>query len=92
FNTVMRCEKSSLSVWAELYQKNETLLMHGMDDKKYALCGGGFPVRIKTGEIVGVITVSNLSHIEDHEILVRCLANYLGISNFPTIEYRTDDM
>ena len=86
FNTVARCEKSSLGVWADFMMKKETLKDHAMPETDFALCGGGFPIRLSSGEFVGVITASNLMHIEDHQVVVDALAEYLGRSDVPKIQ------
>ena len=83
FNTVSATERCSLAMWAEEGIKGEGPVQHGMDPADYAFCGGGFPIRLKTGELVGVATVSNLPHLEDHAFLVECIADFLGVKDAP---------
>ena len=44
----------------------------------YAAHGGGFPIRLKSGPIIGCITVSNLPQREDHKLAVEAIAAHLG--------------
>ena len=59
----------------------------GLLDTEYVLVGGGFPVRLNTGELVGVITVSNLPHEQDHQFIVECLQEYLGVQDVPVMAF-----
>lgn len=38
-------------------------------DNQYAICGGGFPIRVNH-EIVGCVIVSGLAHDQDHQLIV----------------------
>ena len=49
------------------------------------LCGGGIPVFMKNGELVAVITVSNLPHIQDHKFAMDGFAKWLGVEGLPSI-------
>ena len=51
----------------------------------YALVGGGFPIRLKSGELVAVAVVSAFPHYEDHQFIVDALAEYLGIDDVPSV-------
>jgi len=45
---------------------------------EYAIHGGGFPIRVKGVEgVVGVIVVSGLTMLEDHEVIVEVVEDYL---------------
>ena len=79
FNTVCLTEGCSLRAWASSIVKNQDLTAQGLDAKDYALCGGGFPIRLKTGEMAAVLIVSNLPHLEDHAFLIDALCDYLGV-------------
>ncbi len=85
FNTVCLTEGCSLRAWASSVVKNQPLAAQGLDEKDYALCGGGFPIRLKSGEMVGVLIVSNLPHLQDHAFLVDALREYLHADGVPTI-------
>lgn len=78
FNTVSYFERSSLGVWALEGISGETVEVHGLSKEDFVFVGGGFPIRLKTGEIAAVLTVSNLPHMEDHRFIVETLAEYLG--------------
>lgn len=85
FNTVNLTEGSSLRAWASSILKGQDLAAQGLSPVDYALCGGGFPIRLKSGEMVGVLTVSNLPHLQDHAFLVEALSAYLGMDDVPAI-------
>ena len=70
FNTVCLTEGCSLRAWASSIVKNQDLAAQGLDSKDYALCGGGFPIKLKTGEMVAVLIVSNLPHMVDRKSVV----------------------
>lgn len=69
--TVQLLEKSSLRVSAELKISGQTLEKDMLlDPMKYADCGGGFPLRIKSGCIFGFVGVSGLDDTVDHAALI----------------------
>lgn len=84
-NTVALTEAASLRAWANMNVKGQTFADMGLDPKDYAFCGGGFPIRLKTGEFVGMLIVSNLPHMEDHAFLIECLSAHLGVSGVPAL-------
>jgi len=76
--TVYATEKSTIRLFAELKESNETLLKdRRLDPMDYADCGGGFPLRLKGGCVIGFIGVSGLPHLRDHKALITGLARYL---------------
>ncbi len=78
--TVLTWESSSLRAALETEEKGEVLLDHGLDVRDYALCGGGFPIRL-TGshDVLGAVIASNLDHIADHEFVVGALREFLDV-------------
>ncbi|MGB9343207.1 heme-binding protein, partial [Trichococcus sp.] len=46
-------------------------------DEAYAIYGGGFPI-IEKEEVTGVISVSGLSHREDHRLLAESMEEVLA--------------
>ena len=50
-----------------------------LDPREYAAHGGAFPVIVKGVGPVGNVTVSGLPQEEDHRLVVRVLADYLGV-------------
>ena len=85
FNTASLTEGSSLRAWATLSLKQQTPQDQGVSALDYAYCGGAFPIRLKTGELVATAIVSNLPHRDDHRFIVSCLAQYLGVDGVPEI-------
>lgn len=89
FNTVKLTEHSSLLTAIEWEDAQQTATVHGLEEKEYAICGGGFPIRVKgTSNILGVIIASNLFHIADHEFVINCLKEYLDcpdVSDYPYV-------
>ena len=85
FNTVRLMECSSLKAWAKSAVTGETIARHGLTDNEYVFCGGGFPVRLQTGELVAVITVSNLPHQLDHEFITNALSEWLKVEDVPGV-------
>ena len=86
FNTVCLTEGSSLRAWATSALKGQSLADQGISAADYAFCGGGFPIRLKSGELVGALIVSNLPHKEDHGFIVSALSDWLGVSGVPAVE------
>lgn len=86
FHTVALMDRSSLGVWAVSNLSGETVPVHGLSASDYVFCGGGFPIRLETGEIVAILTVSNLVHTEDHRFIVESLAEWLGVKDVPQID------
>ena len=78
FNTVVLTEGASLRAWANLSDRGQTPEDQGVNPLDYAYCGGGFPIRLQSGELVGAAIVSNLPHREDHRFIASALADYLG--------------
>lgn len=85
FNIVSLMEKSSLRIMIESIIKKKDLTAYGLNTSDYVLCGGGFPVKLKNGPMVAIITVSNLPHVQDHGFIVKCLSMYLNIKDIPEI-------
>lgn len=85
FNTVVLTEGSSLRAWANLCDRGQIPQDQGVSPEEYAYCGGGFPIRLTGGELVGVVIVSNLPHREDHRFIVSALADYLHKNAVPYI-------
>lgn len=83
FNSVLCWEHSSLYAWAHERLTGDTLEDNGLTKADYAFCGGGFPLTMQNGELVGVLTVSALPHFDDHRFLVQSLAKWLGVADLP---------
>jgi uncharacterized protein (UPF0303 family) len=63
------------------YRSRNTTIEHSalLDPAEYAPHGGAFPVIIKHVGVVGTITVSGLPQQEDHALVVRIIAEHLGV-------------
>jgi len=49
-----------------------------VDPLLYAAHGGAFPLVVRDVGLVGVVTVSGLPQVEDHELVVRVLRQFVG--------------
>lgn len=78
-------EKSSLYTYMLLRKNEETMENLFLDEKEYACCGGGFPVRVEEVGVIGAILVSGLDHVSDHDFIVKCVSRYLHIDEVPRI-------
>lgn len=66
-NTVMDSKHSSLYVF-----EHELEYEYMIDNDRYAVCGGGFPL-IVNNELRGCFIVSGLAHDEDHDLIIKAL-------------------
>jgi uncharacterized protein (UPF0303 family) len=81
---VNRFGHSSLYIGTELASKGATIEQRSLlDPTRYAAHGGAFPVNIRGVGVVGTVTVSGLPQQEDHALVVRVLAEFLGVSLEP---------
>lgn len=85
FNTVRMLEKSSLRLYSELQKSEKTMEEMFLDEREYACCGGGFPIRVEEVGVIGAIMVVNQSHFVDHDILIKGLSRYLHVDEIPRI-------
>lgn len=77
-NTVMAFGISSKHAMLKMMNKGLTQSSHftALDPGKFALSGGGFPLKLKNGLLAGSICVSGLKDDEDHRILVQALQRF----------------
>jgi uncharacterized protein (UPF0303 family) len=79
-NVVQRFQTSSYRKGLELKDSGGQMdQSRGVNPMDYAAAGGGFPIRIKNGPIIGVITVSGLPQRDDHRVVVEALAAHVGV-------------
>ena len=79
-NVVKRFQCASYRKGLELKRDGKVLdAAVGCNPTDYAPHGGGFPIRIHGGPIIGCITVSNLPQREDHKLVVEAIAAVLGV-------------
>lgn len=92
FNSVKIMERSSLLSAFAFEHDNNTLETHALSTNDFALCGGGFPIRIKSSKtVIGAIITSNLYHIADHEFIISCLKEYLHRPDTPAFPYTSPE-
>ena len=84
-NTVFRFERSSLEVGVMLEQDGHRMMSPGLLEERYSTFGGGVPLRVADGGIVGAMCVSGLDHVADHELVVEALCWHLGVPHFNAI-------
>ena len=77
-NTVLRFGESSLVVGAHFRRAGWSLRSQGLSDDDYALDGGGVPLRIAGGRIVGAIAIAGLASDDNHALVVECLRWHVG--------------
>lgn len=71
---------SSLKAFVKIEQTGEDLKKDWfLDPMNYAIAGGAFPIRIDGTGTVGMICVSGLPHLEDHQLTVDSIAEYLKV-------------
>jgi len=79
-NVSLRCHASSMRVGLMLQSKGRSPWPDAaLDTKDYAVHGGAVPVRVEGTGVVAVIAVSGLPSREDHDLIVRVMADYLGV-------------
>ena len=76
-NMVNTVEKSTLRCKFEIEQNHEDLERGWcLSPLEYAACGGGFPIRLRGGSVIGVVAVSGLPDLRDHAALIEGLRRY----------------
>ncbi len=77
-NTVNRLQISSIHAAAILEKENQTMeTYYNFNAEDYVCCGGGFPVKLNNGELIGTIAVSGLPDYEDHQVIVDILTGFI---------------
>lgn len=69
-NTVTTMEMASMTLKAKFDMNGSTQLDENLEPETFAVCGGGFPIRIKGGCVIGFIGASGLSDEEDHAAII----------------------
>ncbi len=88
FNTVKLMERSSLLSTLAWEANGCDAKVHGLQPDDYAICGGGFPIRVSgTSTPIGAVIASNLYHISDHEFVIDCLREFLNKPEAPKFPY-----
>ena len=81
-STVFRFQRSSLEVGVMLERDGQRITTPGLLEGHFSTFGGGVPLRVADGGIVGAICVSGLDHVADHELVVEALCWHLGVPHF----------
>ncbi|MBW7983349.1 heme-degrading domain-containing protein [Enterobacillus tribolii] len=80
-NVVERFRQSSYAIGVRLKQRQSTLEeRYGLSLLDYAAHGGCFPLILRNTGCVGTITVSGAPQLEDHQLVTRTIADFLGLS------------
>lgn len=75
-NVVKHFEESSLAVKEKLQDKGMSLQgTFGLDESNFIAFGGSIPIMVKNAGIVGAVTVTGLSDVDDHNLIVEALSN-----------------
>jgi uncharacterized protein (UPF0303 family) len=78
-NVTFRFHRSSYAIGLELLRAGKSMEeKHGLRADDYMAHGGCFPIRLAGPTVIGAITVSGLPQREDHDLLTRALAEFLG--------------
>lgn len=76
-NTVMHFEESTLAVKHDLEQKGKTLEGDfGLNAADYIAKGGAIPIMLRESGMIGIITVTGLKDVDDHQLIVDALPEY----------------
>ena len=80
-NVMSRFHKSTYAVGLEYQRSNSTLEARtGAPLVDFVTAGGCFPIRIRgSAAVLGSITVSGLPERHDHELVVRAIAEHIGV-------------
>jgi uncharacterized protein (UPF0303 family) len=79
FNVVRRFHASSYRLVLEQNRDDKMFAAHkALDVADYALAGGGFPINVAGAGVIGTAIVSGLPQREDHNLVVRAIAEHLG--------------
>jgi len=77
-NTVTTMEMASMTLKAKFAYNGSSLEDELLDPTQFVACGGGFPIRLKGGAVIGFIGVSGLPDSEDHAALLAGLDLYFN--------------
>lgn len=78
-NTAKYFECSSQLVFFQVKGGLDFIKMAALDPRDYSDSGGSFPIRVTNAGMVGTITVSGMANMEDHELIIHSLAEYLTV-------------
>ena len=67
-----------ITLKAKLEASGSSLKDEGLDESEFVACGGGFPLRIKGGCVIGFIGCSGLADSEDHAAILAGLDRFFA--------------
>lgn len=68
-----RFEQSSYAVSLRLKSGQDLFERFGLDYRTYAAAGGAVPIKMEGTGMIGVVAISGLPQVEDHEMVVDAL-------------------
>ena len=75
---VLRMDASSALVAARMSAKGVDPVALGLPGTDYAVTGGSFPIRVRGVGVVAAVTVSGLSSMDDHNLVVEAIRAHLA--------------
>ncbi|MBJ7221029.1 MULTISPECIES: heme-degrading domain-containing protein [unclassified Brenneria] len=77
-NTVLRNSRSSLLTGEQYKAEGRSMEdLPYIDARQYTDSGGSFPILMKSGAVIGAVTVSGLASHEDHDLAAWGIEKYL---------------
>lgn len=81
-NSVYRFYKSTYHLGVYVKLRQDTIFnRYAVSPQEFAQMAGGFPIRVKGMGVVGTVSISGMSDIEDHEMAVEGIRTYLSEQN-----------
>ncbi|ORY80977.1 hypothetical protein BCR37DRAFT_333871, partial [Protomyces lactucae-debilis] len=78
--TTTRFGMSSYGVGRDLAAQETTLAQkYNIDESQHAAHGGCFPILLKSGLMIGTITVSGLAQVWDHIVITEAIEQHLMV-------------
>ena len=78
-NSVTTIQKSTLRLHYMMAMEIENIYTDGdLKPSEFATMGGGFPIYVSGVGVIGVLAVSGLPHVEDHELVVEGICQFLN--------------
>lgn len=77
-STVRMMKKSTLRIWTEMAARGIPRKMEMLPQADPVFCGGGYPILLKDGTMVGVIAVSGPGDEYEHDLIIRALKQMLN--------------
>jgi uncharacterized protein (UPF0303 family) len=78
--TSKRTGVSSLLAYAQIIEGDRAAEPWNSDEGNYALCGGCFPIKLKSGAVAGHVLISGLAHYCDHQLAIDAVSKFLCVS------------